>query len=217
VSLEIQVGSVASCAGEDDPDTLDTLEYLTRDFELINRALQGAGVPVHVEPSALPELEWRSEYTGFPYSYIHYLRRVVAHALHDPGWRATPLAPDDDPTEDPLLIRELESLRSHVICHSDVDGYYVPVDFASPILMDHEDMHVGLILGSSQRVLHELGLAAPALGIELQGGRLSDKEAERLHGGGDESEPLAIEKIVWLTLYEAARLSVEHRTAIRFG
>ena len=214
MSLEIEVGALASCDSAEDPDTL---EYLTRDFELINRALRDAGVALHVEPRVLPELEWRSTYTGFPYSYIHYLRRVVAHALQDADWRATPLAPEEDPTEDPLLLRELESLRSHVICHSDVDGYYVPVDFASPIVRDDENTHVGLVLGSSQRVLHELGRAAPALGIELQDGRLSDKEAARIAAEGDESRPLFIEKIVWLTLYEAARLSVEHRTAIRFG
>ena len=72
------------------------------------------------------------------------------------------------------------------------------------------------MLGSSQRLLEELVFVAPALGIRLDDGRLSDEEAERIDALIDEDDGLYREYVSWLLLYESARLSIEHRTAIVF-
>ena len=65
--------------------------------------------------------------------------------------------------------------------------------------------------------LRELVAVAPALGVALADGRLTDTEAERVNRVVEEQGPFWIELAVWLSLFEAARLSIEHRTAIRFG
>jgi len=65
--------------------------------------------------------------------------------------------------------------------------------------------------------MEELAFIAPRLGIDMSGQSLGDAEAERLNQQvAAEVEPFRIEKIVWLSLFEAARLSIEHRTAICF-
>jgi hypothetical protein len=58
---------------------------------------------------------------------------------------------------------------------------------------------------------------APALAINLEGEVLSDAEANKIRSDVESESPLWIEKAVWLTLFEAARLSIEHKTAICFG
>jgi hypothetical protein len=50
----------------------------------------------------------------------------------------------------------------------------------------------------------------------LEDGRLSDAEAERLNQETASERGFWIEKMVWLALYESARLSTEYKTAICF-
>jgi hypothetical protein len=65
--------------------------------------------------------------------------------------------------------------------------------------------------------MNELAFVAPRLGIAMNGLSLDDDEAERLNEQiVREADPLEREKIAWLSLFEAARLSIEHRTAIWF-
>ncbi|MCY1234251.1 hypothetical protein D9M72_536200 [compost metagenome] len=59
-------------------------------------------------------------------------------------------------------------------------------------------------------------LVAPALGITLSDGELSDEEAARLGDSMGEDEGLYREIESWLLLYESARLSIAHKTAIVF-
>jgi hypothetical protein len=108
-------------------------------------------------------------------------------------------------------------MRSHLICHSDIEGYYVPIDFDEVLLDDDEEIAGGGLVGSSQRLLAELQAVAPALGIVLDGGRLPDEEAERISADVHEEGELWIEKGVWLDLFEAARLSLQHGSAIVFA
>jgi hypothetical protein len=51
----------------------------------------------------------------------------------------------------------------------------------------------------------------------LDGAELRDPQADEINRLLHAGTGLFIEKIVWLSLYEAARLSIEHRTAIFFG
>ena len=87
-----------------------------------------------------------------------------------------------------------------------------------PLFADSPEAEVpGGIVGSSQRLLAELVLVAPALGIMLRGGQLSDAEADRIDGLASSEEGLHRELSSWLALFEAARLSVENKTAVVFS
>jgi hypothetical protein len=141
-----------------------------------------------------------------------YLARAVAYARNAPK-QFTPV--DGDPKDDPHLEREFTvDMDSHVICHSDVEGFYVPIDFRHPIFDDHI---WGGWLGSSQRALAELVRTAPLLEIPLRKGKLSDKEAKLIAEEKDRAHPCWRERRVWLKFFEAARHSIDFGTAISFG
>lgn len=212
MGLAIEVGVLAYLVEHD----VEGAEWVAEELEKINEALRTAGLPTHAEPRTLPTLKSRCSTDSYPYSFLHFLRRVVARRLNNPVWLATPLVEGEDPADDPIVGRELQAMRSHVICHSDAEGYYVPIDFNEIVFVEDASVPGGGIVGSSQRVLDELVAVAPALGIVLNGSELSDAEAQRIDAETDEL-PLFIERLVWLSLFEAARLSVEHRTAICFN
>ena len=117
------------------------------------------------------------------------------------------------PTDDPIVEEEYQNMTSHLLCHSDAEGFYAPIDFQDVIA---DDRLVGGLLGSSFRLRDELIEIAPALGISLQNGQLSDEEADAVNAGTEDGMPLSIEKMAWIALYEAARLSIQHKTAICF-
>ncbi|MET3390868.1 hypothetical protein [Variovorax atrisoli] len=227
MGLAVCVGMLAELL-EDDPESAEGFE---EELAEVNRVLAAAGLPPHTEPRGPLELDSRASIDGFPYSFIHYLRRAYAHRVLSPDWVATPLADDVDPTADPKIQALLDGCESHLLCHSDAEGFYVPVDF-DEVLFDGDggdeeeaegDADIeepaglpGGMLGSSQRLLEELVFVAPALGIRLDDGRLSDEEAERIDALIDEDDGLYREYVSWLLLYESARLSIEHRTAIVF-
>jgi hypothetical protein len=93
---------------------------------------------------------------------------------------------------------------------------------ATPLTDDEDptDDHElpGGMLGSSIRLRAELIQVAPALGISLTfSGDLADAEAERINALGESDEGLYRELTSWIALYEASRISIEHRTAIVFS
>jgi hypothetical protein len=106
-------------------------------------------------------------------------------------------------------------MDSHLICHSDTEGFYVPIDFPEPLYDDTDEL-VGGMLGSSQRALEEVLLAAPLLGIDLVDGKPSKVDIDSIQEE-DDTQPLWIERKVWLAMYEKFRLSIEHGTAVVFG
>jgi hypothetical protein len=105
---------------------------------------------------------------------------------------------------------------SHIICHSDCEGFYVPIDFPEPLYGDGDYEVVGGILGSSIRGLAELAQVAPLLSIPLRDGVLTDLEAAVIAQEMDASQPYWIERQVWLTFFEALRNSIEFGTAVVF-
>lgn len=211
MGLSVQVGVLAGLL-KDDPEGAT---WLLDQFEKINRLLLENDLPQHQEPRTLPALDDRAAEQSYPYSFIHHLRRVAAHHIDDPAYVAEPVADGEDPADDPLLEDEYAMMRSHLICHSDAEGFYLPGDFED-ILFDDRDEIAGGIIGSSAALLAELTDLAPALGISLDEGHLSDAEASRLKNDIQAEVGAWIEKVVWLSLYESARLSVAHRTAILF-
>jgi hypothetical protein len=212
MGLSLSVGYLAWLQEDDvDPEAVDRFrEKLAH----VNRVLRAKGLPEHVEPEDLPKLVDRG-LRGFPYSWLHYLRRAVAYARQAPA-EFGPLPEGQEASEDDRIDRELSRNRSHLICHSDCEGYYVPIDFPEP-LHDRSDQLVGGILGSSQRALAEVVLAAPLLGIELEDGKPTKRAIDTIRAEEDNAHPLWIERKVWLAMYEKFRLSIEHRTAVVFG
>ncbi|WP_252867196.1 hypothetical protein [Janthinobacterium lividum] len=213
MGLAISVGALADLQ-EEDPEGA---QWLVTALEEANLLLQKAGLPQHSEPATLPQLDSRVMLDSFPYSFLHTLRRAYAHARLDAQWRATPLADGEDATEDPVLDAAQDDFDSHLICHSDCEGFYFPLVFEEVIFADEEHALLGGMLGSSYSLRAELVTVAPALGIFLLGDELSDEEAARINARIDAEDGLERELVAWLATYEACRLSIEYKTAIVFN
>jgi hypothetical protein len=211
MGLDISVGYLAKL----NQRYPDSAEAFREEIQRLNVILSQYGLEAHREPEHLPEFRLRAEYDGFSYSLLHYLRRIYAHVKRDPNWQATPLEVNLDIDKDPVLKAEYAKKSSHLLHHSDMDGYYVPQDFRDVI--DASCTITGGMLGSSQQLLQELIEIAPAMGITLENGDLSDVEAQRIIGIGKSEEPLNLEYSAWLPLFEAARLSIKHNTLIVFS
>jgi hypothetical protein len=188
-------------------------ELFLDDLECINHYLREKGLPEYREPEHLPVIYSRAECTSFPYTFLHYLRRIYARTRQNPDEAAVPVSAGEDPTQDPVVTSEGLMLDSHLLLHSDCEGYYLPIDFREPI--GGQDMPGG-IAGSSYQLLKELRLTAKPLNIILNNGELSDQEAQRINDLGQAEGPLHREYITWLALYEAARLSILYGCVIRF-
>jgi hypothetical protein len=210
MGLAIETGVLADLLVNDE----EGADHLGDSLARVNEVLAEQGLPLHHEPETVPRSRSRAALCGFPYSWLHYLRRVHAHVRQDPRWIATPVDPDADPANDPAVEEEMYNFDSHLLCHSDCEGYYLPIDFTDPV---SDDRIVGGFVGSSYRLSEELVAAAPALGIRLSDGHLSDEEAERIAHEVRAETGLFREQAVWLTLYEAARLSIAHKSAICFS
>jgi hypothetical protein len=209
MSVAISVG-VLACDPDSDPDYV---KYLRKEFRKVNQVLAANGLPPHVELESLPRFPYRGQLISFPYSWLHYLRRAVAFARQAPD-EFCPVPEGEKPSQHTRIIHELSMLGSHLICHSDCEGYYVPIDFPDPLF---DDRVLGGILGSSQRALQETVHAAPLLGISLKNGHLTDRAAKKIAEEPDESNPYWIERKVWLTMFEAFRHSIEYKCAVVFG
>jgi hypothetical protein len=190
-------------------------EWFEQKVALVNELLVAEGLPPHVEPRVVGAAEKRSHVSSFPYSFLHYLRRAFARLRE--GLAVTPVPEGADPTADPAIADASSTFDSHLLCHSDCEGYYVPIAF-DDVIFDPDDRGLpGGMLGSSQRLLAELHEVAPAIGIELQHGVLSDAQAAALAPSANEdSHPLWHERLVWLALYENARVSIANQTMIVF-
>ena len=209
MSLSVTVGLYVDV--DDDPAIL---EGLADDIDRINVLLSKRGFETHTEPRHIDDSGDRSGLRSYPYSFLHHLRRFYAHVASQPQLQPPMLTSGADPASDPVLA-SVASPAHHLLWHSDCEGYYVPVDFSRVI---EASILPGDYLGSSQRLLAELVLLAPALGISLNDGSLNDEQAATIAAIDDPGAvPLGIERTVWLSLFEAARRSVEDRALIVFG
>lgn len=195
----------------------DGAERLTRDMARINTFLANAGLPTHEEPESFEEeFSSRASLTSFPYSWLHYLRRFSAHVMRDPRWVPYPIEPGEDPADDPVLRQMYRALSSHLLCHSDSEGYYLPLDFQELLLDPTHEKLPGGVVGSSYRLRDDLLLLTDPLEIPVVDGDLSDTAAQEIAAQRPTGAPFAVERLVWLALFEAARLSIKHKTAILF-
>ena len=212
MGLSISVGRLAEHLKKDAKDA----EWIKKQLQQLNNLLSEDGLPAHVEPENLPQLNNRAKHSGYPYSFLHYLRRFAAHVSANPQWQPVPFPEHEDPAEDAVVADESSNFASHLLCHSDCEGFYVPIDFPEP-LFDQSEEVAGGIVGSSQALLRELIDIAAPLGISLVGKELTDAEVARVLSRIEAGEFFTKERIAWLSLFEAARLSVEHSTVISFG
>ena len=214
MSLAVEVGLLADLVQNDE----EGAEWFRDTLEQVNCVLREQGLAEHREPEKLPRPESRCPIGSYPYSFLHHLRRVYARCLVDPLWSPQPAAPGEDPAEDDVVDRESNMFTSHLLCHSDCEGLYLPIDFQDIIIDDKQQERIpGGLLGSSYRLHEELVQLAPRLGIGLENGSLSDGEVSRLTKEIDGQQHLWIEILVWFSLFEAACLSIRHQSAICFS
>ena len=188
------------------------MEHYRGNLDRLSAVLVEQGIIWREPTTEVPPL--RAHAGGFPYSYLPYLRRALALLGLDrpvtPTGRAGVTARDDS-----MIQTEMSLLSSHLLCHADNAGYYVPADFGEPLFLSGK-ISGGGIVGSCQGLMGELRRLAPALGIALtDNGELTDDEATRVVKLPDESD-FAIESVVWLTLFEASRVSIASGHAVIF-
>jgi hypothetical protein len=184
-------------------------------LEALRVALASEGI-TWSEPDTAPVPRDSHVAGSLPYSALAYLRRVMA--LVDTGRPVPPArTPDELQADRELVDDETMMFSSHLLCHSDSAGYYVPVDFPDPLFLnDHPDVAGGGMVGSSQGLRAELRRCAPALGIALTAeGELAEDEAHRI-GHVDDDADFATETTVWFALWEACRASIAGGHAIVF-
>jgi hypothetical protein len=214
MGLAIEICRLADLLKEDP----EGASWLEEDLTKANRVLANHGLPPHTEPRDLPALQCRAEIMSFPYSFLHYLRRAYAYRSRFPTWTVSPLGDSYDPVTDRVLDEEGKLMKSHLLCHADHEGFYLPVDFREILFSDGDNSLPGDMLGSSFRLYEELVFVAPALGIRLQRqAGLDDAEVARLNCKAGSGDGLCREIVSWLALYEASRLSLIHRSAIVFS
>jgi hypothetical protein len=143
------------------------------------------------------------------------LRRAFGRVRE--GEPVTPVVAGEDPTRDPAVEEAASLFDTHLLCHSDCEGFYVPVDFGD-VIFDNDDRGLaGAMLGSSVRLMAELVEVAPAIGIRISGSALADAEAAAIVADDQGATPFYRERLVWLALYEAARCSIANDTMIVFS
>jgi hypothetical protein len=198
MGLGIEVGYLQDMLGND----AEGAEWFRSALKTLNEVLSSEGLGAHDEPESLPCGVISS---GFPYSFLHYLRRAYACLAQDLPIRTGELTVADES----LAADEASMLSSHLLVHSDAEGYYVPIDFADPVF--HDDLP-GCMLGSSQRLLAELLELAEPLGMTTP----PSNEAVASWASLGDDDPLFHERFVWAALYRAAQASVEHKALIVF-
>ncbi len=173
------------------------------------------GLPSHDEPTELSAPESRSVRFGYPFDSLKALQRFAANIAEDPEWNPTPLPEGEDPDYDNAVIEQSLLFESHLLCHPPSDGYCLPIDFTEVISTEVPDISGGLLC-SSYALMRDLVAVGPALAIALEDGTLSDEQAHLINEVDIDTDPFAAEKFVWLSLFEAARLSIKHKSVVRF-
>ncbi|MFG2822335.1 hypothetical protein ACGFX4_23245 [Kitasatospora sp. NPDC048365] len=187
-------------------------DHFSEDLAALSGALAAVGVTWH-EPGAVTG---GGASAGFPYSYLHHVRR--AYALHLNGEPVPPSAatsPERLARDAEVVEDETSMLASHLLCHSDCAGFYVPVEFDDPLFLDEDAVAGGGMVGSTQRLLAELLRCAPAIGIAADAGGLGP-EQEALLADVPADDPYEAEKFTWYGLYRACRASIATGHALVF-
>jgi hypothetical protein len=213
MGLSITVGLLDDVARHD----AEGLAHHRRAFARLTSALADQGIawqePEVGDPPAAPAVS-----AGFPYRYLTHLRRAFVLARFDePVTPALGLDSAQYVRDCQRIDDETTMFDSHLLCHADDSGYYVPVDFGDPLFLDAAARVDGNgMVGSSQRLRAELASVAPALGIRLGAdGALSADEESALRGL-EPGTPFEMERVIWHQLHRACAASVAGGSAIVF-
>lgn len=204
MGLSISVGLLADLARRD----AEGLDHQRRAFARLGRALAAEGVEWH-ESETIDPPDAHTFSGGLPYGYLTRLRRILVV-----GRLGEPVTPADaigaGRYDDCVKIQdETSMLASHLLCHADDAGYYVPVDFGDPLFLPEEANVDGAgMVGASPRLLAELVGIAAAIGVDL--------DDEGLPSGTDIDGPFATERFAWSQLCRACRASITGGHAIAF-
>ena len=186
VSLGVHLFSLADMKRNDPEGEA----FLRGAFARLNEALARRGLPLHHEPEEPVALSLSGILANMPYATFDALgRALIAHR--------SPKVADRFTYAESVVI----GLESHLVCHANNAGFYLPIDFERPLHATFDEAHLpGGLVGSSQRLLAELLEIAPALKVDPE-------SPEPLEGGRN----LALG---WHTLRAMAQASTDHRTAI---
>jgi hypothetical protein len=212
MGLSLSVGALAYYRIHDP----EGAAHLRKAVASANRTLTANGLPRHIEPEDLPPIPERFDVGSLPYGWFDRLRRVVAYARNCPK-KLKPLRKGKDASEDRWVVHELCTLESHLICHSDCDGLYVPVDFDTPLYSEKGSDIAYMGLGSSVAGLRELVQVAPLLDIELEDERLDEKLGRRICREKANTHPFEVERKTWLAFFEAFSQSIEYKSVVVFN
>ncbi|WP_380282189.1 hypothetical protein [Kitasatospora purpeofusca] len=208
MGLSISVGMLHDQA-RNDPEGY---EYHRRAFDRLGAALGTEGIDWQEPPLDGPAQDPAFS-GGFPYHHLTRLRRVLA--LISRGEQVTPTEEDGAgwARDCELIQDEASRFASHLICHADSAGYYVPVDFEDPLFLPADAGVAGAgMVGSTQRLLDELATVATALGITPAEPGAASAPAEGPVADG----PFEPEQYAWHQLHRACLASLAGGHAIVF-
>ena len=199
---------------ENEPQGYQAYEVI---FENINAILVKNNVAPYQEPKVMETSPL--QFGGFPYSFLHHLRRFAAHTWENEdndNWNPTAFSAEDEPSADAILEDHYSYMSSHLLTHSDVDGFYIPVALPE-VLFDTDEFPVpGAMIGSSYDLLNELKSLTTHLGIEIdEDNKLTN--VDELNTIISNEGYFWIEILVCVTLIDAAKFSIENKTAILFN
>lgn len=216
MGLGVEVGIMADLLENDD----ESFEYYEEQFAAINELLDERGLPQHSEPSQVSEVV---SYDMWAYSGLQYLRRFAAH-IADSG--TIPSPGDEKASIDPILQKYIQADEpvkcrfQHLLQHSDIDGYYIPIDLKEVIFLPEDSEITGGILGSSQQLLAECKELAKELklpeDIDPDGDEIWDAAEKQASDDEVFWKRYGVESFTCARLMQAARVSVDTKSAIIF-
>lgn len=212
MGLGISVGMLCGLALSDP----EGFEVHRGEFEKLSRGLAQEGIEWS-EPQVIHAFGEDDFSAGFPYGYLAHLRRVFTLARLGEEVAPVSAISDEQYERDKIKVDdETAMFSSHLLCHADYAGYYVPVDFADPLFLPEEAKVAGAgMVGSSQQLLAELVGLAGTIGIRLDAAGVLSAADEAALVAAD-GEAFDAERYTWLQLYRACLASVESGHAIVF-
>lgn len=189
---------------------------LRKKIDYLNEELRQGGLPTYqYSPKTLPDdtiLPW----LVLRPSDLDYLKFVAAKLRENPKW--TP-GSDFINQKIPFDLKQkfIAEKKSHLICHANYYGEYVPLDFQDLPLPPHFFSSVGSSIGSSINLCNELKEIGGRLKLNL-GSYTPDLELLHKQRFEElENDLIGFEKMLLLYLYNFSLASIKHHLIIEFG